>query len=863
MKRDRGLNEEIAAHIEEKVAELVGSGVPEPEAHARARREFGNATLVAEKSREVWRWPSLDRFWQDVRYGFRLMLRNPGFTAVVILTLALGIGVNTAIFSVANTVLFQPLPYPNPERLAWISDYDTRFNQEIVPGPDYFDWRSQSKTLDAVMAYNYGNEKLVVGDDARLVLVGRFLGDFWSVMGVRPALGRTFAAGEPHVVVLSYRLFETQFSADARIIGKIVTLAGDPVTVVGVMPKDFRFLFPSMGIYGPRLTGWEMEAFLPDQTPAASQTRHGPMLILNVVGKRKPEAPIETVRAEFQAIQARVIPQMPQFYEHIKLRVTPLRDRLVEETRPALLVLLFAVGFVLLIACANVANLLLARATARQKEISIRTALGAGRMRVVRQFLTESLVLALAGGALGLLVARWGMTFIARFGPPDVPRLHEVGINSWVLGFTLVTSILTGLAFGIGPALSSSKANLNEVLKETSRTSTGSASRRMRGLLVAGELALALVLLTGAGLMVKSFWKMNAHAQGFDPASTLVMKLSLSGPQYREREPAAGIAYMQEVRHRLEGAPSVAAAGISGGSYRGPLNEDGVPPAPGPALMSVFHSVSAGYLHAIGMRLVEGRWMTDNEPADVVMVNESLARREFGNQDPVGKRLRVSGDTPTTSSPATIVGVVADLKYTKLDADPEPEVYVPYRQLPLLQSSDVVIRTTRDPRAVAPDLRRLISEIDRAQPVVEVTTLEQELADSIAPRRFNMMLLAIFAGIAVLLAAVGIYGVMSYAVTQRTPEIGVRIALGARQDEVVRMVVRQGMAVAAAGVTIGLVAAFGLTRLMAGLLYDVKPSDPQTFVAVCAALAGAAWLACWLPARKAARVDPVVALRYE
>jgi putative ABC transport system permease protein len=862
MKRDRELNEEIAAHIEEKAAELIESGVPETEARERARREFGNATLVAEKSREVWGRPSLDRFWQDVRYGFRLMLRNPGFTAVVILTLALGIGVNTAIFSVAHTVLFRPLPYPSQERLLWITNYDSRFKQEMVPGPDYFDWRSQSRTLDGVMAYNYGSEKLAVGEDASLIVVGRILGDFWSITGAQPALGRAFAPGEEDVVVISHQLFERQFHSDPHVIGKLVTLQGDPVTVIGVMPREFRFLYPSMGIYGPSPTAWEMQAFVPDPTPAASQTREGPMLILSVVGKRKPEAPIESVRAELQAIQARAIPQMPQFYDHIKLSVTPLRDRLVDETRPALLVLLFAVGFVLLIACANVANLLLARGAARQKEISIRTALGAGRMRVVRQFLTESLILALAGGALGLVVAHWGIAFIARFGPADVPRLREAAINGWALAFTLVASIVTGLAFGIGPALSSSKANLNEVLKETSRTSTAPASRRVRGLLVAGELALALVLLTGAGLMVKSFWKMNARTQGFDPASTLVMKLTLSGPQYRE--PRAGIAYMQEVRHRLDGAPGVAVAGISGGSFRGPVGEDGAPPAPpGQALLSMFHSVSAGYLHAIGMRLVAGRWMTDDEPVDVVMVNESMARREFGNKNPVGKRLRVSGDIPTKSSPATIVGVLADLKYTKLDADAEPEVYVPYRQLPLLQTSDVVIRTTGDPRALAPDLRKLVSDIDRAQPVVEVTTLEQELADSIAPRRFNMLLLAIFAGIAVVLAAVGIYGVMSYAVMQRTQEIGIRIAMGARQDDVVRMVVRQGMGVVALGVGIGLVAALALTRLMAGLLYEVKPSDPQTLGVVCVVLAGAALLACWLPARRAARVDPVVALRYE
>ncbi len=862
MKRDRELNQEIAAHMEEKAAELMESGVPEAEAHVRARREFGNTTLYAEESRDVWRWPSLDRLWQDFRYGCRLMWRNLGFTVVVVLTLALGIGVNTTIFSVANTVLFAPLPYPNPDRLLWLTNYDSRGQSEVVAGPDYFDWRNQARSLDAIMAYGFGNEKLTVAGDSQQILVARILGDFWTVMGVHPILGRTFLPGEPNVVILGYQLFERQFNSDPKIIGQSISLNGDPVTVIGVMPRDVRFLFPTQGVFGPRLTSWEMEAYAPDTTSEASQTRHGPMAILNVVGKRKAGTPIESVRAELQGIQTRVAVQIPDFYSHLKLRVLPLRDRLGESARPALLVLLASVGFVLLIACANVANLLLARATSRQREISIRAALGAGRTRVVRQFLTESLMLALMGGALGLFLARWGITFIVRFGPADVPRLREVAMNGWVLGFTLVTSILTGIVFGIGPALASSKANLNDVLKESSRTSTGSASRRMRGLLVAGELALALVLLTGAGLMVKSFWKMNARTQGFDPAKTLVMKLALSGPDYRA--PEAGIAYTQELLRRLDGAPGVAFAGISGAGYMVAAPLDGAPPPPpGPTPMVIsFHAVSGGYLRAIGMRLLQGRWMTDDEPADVVMVNESVARRVFGREDPVGKRIGVSL-TPHTSSPATIIGVVADLKYAKLDADPAPEVYVPYRQLPLFGSMEVVIRTAGDSRAVAPDLRKLISGIDREQPVNEVMTLEQALAESIAPRRFNMLLLGIFAGIAVLLAAVGIYGVMSYAVTQRTQEIGVRMALGARQDEVVRMVVRQGMGVTAVGVGAGLAAALGLTRLMAGLLYEVKPSDPQTLVVVCAALGGAALLVCWIPARKAARVDPVVALRYD
>jgi putative ABC transport system permease protein len=564
-----------------------------------------------------------------------------------------------------------------------------------------------------------------------------------------------------------------------------------------------------------------------------------------------------------EAIQGDVARHYPKVMaDSLKLRILPMQERLVGESRRALLVLLGSVVLVLLIACANIANLTLARATARQREIAIRAAIGAGRLRMIAQMLAEGVVLALIGGAAGLLLARLTLAAVVRFGAHAVPRLDEAAMDLRVLGFTLAVSMATAILFGLGPAISLSRASLAYVLKEGGSTVSAGTSRiAARRLLMAGELAVTLVLLTSAGLMIRSFWRMSAHPPGFAPESILTMKVALSGPSYRARD--AQEAYFDRLLDRVTAAPGVSAAGITNVPIRGIITAEGIefPEQQRPG--ATYHSVSTGYFPAMGMRLVAGRWLTDHEPLPAVMINESFALAVFGKANPLGRRLRTPSSSPTKDSLATIVGVVADLRYSKLDSHPAPETYIPYRQAIFVNAMDIVVRTAGDASALAVNVRKIAAELDRTQPVYDVQTLEQALASSVAPRRFNLLLLGIFAGAALVLAVVGIYGVMGYAVTQRRHEIGVRMALGARRGEVVRMVVRQGMAIAAAGIAVGVVAALGLTRVMSSLLYEIAPTDGPTFGMVCSVLVAAAFLACLLPALRASKVDPSVVLRYE
>ncbi|HEY6340600.1 MAG TPA: ABC transporter permease [Bryobacteraceae bacterium] len=848
------LRGEIDAHLHEKIDDLIESGIPEAEARLQALREFGNATRYAEASREVWRWAWLDRLCQDLRHSVRAMRRDPAFTTVVVLTLALGVGAVTAIFSVVNAVLIRPLPYPHPERLTWMAQYHQVFKQEAVSGPDFFDWRSQLHSFDAMLGYNDDHSNVVTGDDAFQVHTVTVTGDFWDVTGAHPALGRAFAPGESNVVVIAQSLFERRFGADPRTIGKIVSWGGRPVTIVGVMPRNFRFLFPLPEIVSEAGSPKDVEAYMPSGLSPANQTHAtARTAVLRVVGRRRPGVSLAQARAELEALESRIADQYRYnpFYTLTTLHLNSAGEKLIENSRRPLLVLLAAVGFLLLIACANVANLILARGTARHREISIRAALGAGRGRVILQLLTESLLLGLAGGAGGMALARLMIALVARLGPADVPRLRDASLDARVFAFALAVSLLTGVLFGIGPALASSRSSLHDFLKESSRAMSATpAARRMRAALAGAEIAIALVLLAGAGLMVKSFWRMNQREPGFNPEKTLVLKLSTGGPSFGTTP--AQIAHVQEALRLLEWAPGVEAAGVWNSPLLGLVAVEGVPRQN--TVTTVQHTASSGYLRAIGLRITQGRWITDNEPEPVVVVNQSFARRVALTENPVGLRIGDKG---------RIVGVVADLRYSKLDADPDPEIYIPYRRSDSLRLVDLVVRTSGDPRARSSDLRKLVSSIDPAHPVYDEQILEQALSDSIAPRRFNMLLLEIFSGLATLLASVGIYGVMSYAVTQRTREMGVRMALGARQDQVVRMVVRKGAAIAVIGVVAGLGVALWLTRLMTALLYEVRPSDPATFALVSLALLSAALAACWIPARRAARVNPVEALRYE
>jgi putative ABC transport system permease protein len=849
------LDRDIRDHIERETEDNIERGMRPEEARQAALRKFGNVTRVAEDTREVWRLVWVHQLIQDVRYGIRMLQRNPGFTLVVIVTLALGIGMNAAVFSFVNAVLLRPLPYPNPERLVWLTTYQEA-NSEVVMTADFLDWREQAQSFEQMVAYQTNMSSIGNGDDAIRTGTAQISDGFWRLSGARPAFGHLIQPGEDGVV-LSHGLFARRFSSDPAVVGKAVMLDGRQVTVAGVLPKDFRFLAPARS--RPDSEVINVEAYAPlILRPEARVRGMGMAVSGDVLAKLKRGIPIERARAEMEALEARLSAQNPNpFFRAMKTRLVSLDEKLVGGVRPALRVLMAAVVFVLLIACVNIANLLLARAASRHKEIAIRVSVGAGPGRVMRQFLAESMILALLGGVAGLVLARWAIATLLRLLPQAVPRLAETTLDGRVLLFVLLVSIAAGVFFGFAPAFFLWRTNLHDVLKDSARASFGAVrgSVQVRGLLVAAELALAIVLLSGAGLMLKSFWRLHAHPPGFHPEN--ILTVSLSGPPFR----ATRQADLRELLLRLETTPGVQSAGIT---VMGGMGFGAAPALrPGQVSRYTINGISESYSRVIGMRLLMGRWITDEEREKVAIINESAARYLFRGDDPIGRTIKLprQGPTPTIGA---VVGIVADLKYSKLDADPEPQVYIPLQQVALRHfAPTVVVRTTGDPLAIAPTLRKLVSDIYKGQAVVEARSLEQALADSIAPRRFNLFLLGTFAATALLLALVGIYGVIAYTVTQRTHDIGVCMALGAQRGDVVRMVVGQAMTIAVVGIGIGLVAALGLTRLMESLLYEVRPNDPPTLATVAVTLAATALLACWVPAIKAALVDPAIALRHE
>jgi putative ABC transport system permease protein len=852
------LNDEIQHHIELETRDQIDRGMSPADARAAALRKFGNRARATEDTYAVWHRLWLDRLRQDLRYAWRALRNNPGFAAVAVATLALGIGMNTALFSVVNAVLIRPLPYPAADRLFWVSIVNERFNMEFVPGPDYFDWKRQAQSFDAMAAYSVGNLTLGIGGEAEQTGVASVSAELLPMLGAQPILGRLPGPADRDAVVLTGRLHARRFGSDPSALGKVITVNGAPHTICGVLPEGFPFVLPSNV---PNDVAREVEAYTLHPATPENQSRGGAMMALSVVARLRSGAEARQAEAEMQTIHAGVAADKRSgFYDGARIRFLPLQDKLVGDRRRGLLVLLAAGGFVLLIACANVANLLLARAGARQREIAVRAAIGAGRARMIGQLLVEGLVLSFTGALAGLAVARLALAAIVKFGPTVIPRLGEATMDLRVLGFTLALSTVTGLAFAVGPALALSRANLAGVLKEGGRlASAGAARHGMRRVLMAAELAVALVLLTGAGLMIRSFARMNDHPAGFAPESVLTMRVALSGPDYRESP--AQVSYFARALERLAALPGVEHAGIANSAFRGLVNAEGVTFAKNQAPQATWHCVSAGYFGAIGMRLVKGRWLTDHEPAPAVLINESYARATFGSADAVGRRVRLPGglDSPT----AEIAGVIADLKHSRLDADPAPEAYIPFRQAPFLRQMHVLLRTAGSPFALAPAARQALLDVDRSVPVFDVMPLDRALTAGVGSRRFNLLLLTFFAAVALALAVVGIYGVMSYAVQQRSHEIGVRLALGAQPREVIGMLVRQGMSVALAGIAVGLAASFALTRLMATLLYGVEPTDPPTFAAVSITLALAALLACAAPALRASKLDPVISLRYE
>ena len=737
------LDQEIRHHIEQETTENIERGMDPEEARYAALRKFGNIANVREDARAIWSIAWIEQFLQDLRYGMRALRRRPWFAFVVVATIALGVGMNTAVFSVVNAALFRPLPYPESARLIWLADYDQRFKHDnLVARTDYLVWKQQAQSFDRMTAYGNQDLAVVVGDQATQERIASVTGDFWSLTGVQPTKGRLFASGEPNAIVLSWSLFERRFAADAGMLGKTLTLNGWPFTIVGVLPKDFSFVFPQQFVNGDEVRDIDAYISIPDGLmalpPAGVQHwqeatgRLGPAPFwISVVGRLRANTNIETARAEMEAIYTRVARQDPgPLREHSILYFATLHEKLTGAARKPLFVLSVAAGFVLLIACANIANLLLARASTQQRDIAIRVAVGAGRLRVIRQFLTESLLLALLGCAAGLFMAHWALVLLIRLAPQAVPRLAEATIDSQVLCFTLAISLVAAVAFGLAPAISAWRSDVNAVLKaETSASSSTAGRAQVRRLLAGAELALAIILLAGAGLMLKSFWRMNAKPAGFAPEKILVMRITLSGPQYSSWPPKQ--AYTEQLLEALHALPGVEAAGIDAGTLHTGVRIDGS--AQGEAIFSSVRGVSSGYLRAMGIPLARGNWPARGALFGAV-VNEAFARQLRGRES-TGRFL---GGSILNDS---ILGVVADFKTWRLDANPMPEVYIPYERLPNHQSMRIVVRASGEAASMAPVVRKVISGIDPTQPAYEVQTLEEALSSSIAPRRFNLFLL--------------------------------------------------------------------------------------------------------------------------
>jgi putative ABC transport system permease protein len=803
----------------------------------------------------------------DIRYAFRQLIKNPAFSLIAILALGLGIGANSAIFSVVNAVLLSPLPYKTPERIVslWGTCPLNDIAKEVASWPDFGDWRQQAQSFEAMGGFSNAAPILANADGEPERLTGAaVVGDFFSVLGVEPALGRKFLPeenqdGTHRVTILSHALWQRRFGGNPNIVGQQITLNGSSHTVVGIMPPSFQDPVPALR--------HPVELWLPlSVTDNMRRSRRGDFL--STIGRLKPAVSVEQARAEMKGIAARLAKQFPDTNTDWSVIVEPLHETLTGDVRPALLVLTGAVGFLLLIACANVANLLLARATARQREIAVRAALGASRGRIIRQLLTENVLLALAGGAAGLLLAAWGMQALLAVSPGNIPRLGSIRINTDVLLFTIGMSLLTGFVFGLAPALTISKLNLNDTLKEGGRSSAeGATGRRLRNALAIAEIALSLVLVVGAGLLIRSFVRLQEVKPGFNPDHLLAAELSLPATKYAEDQQVVN--FYDQLLARVAQLPGVQAATVTtalplaGGGDILAFYVEGRPfarTARTPDAES--RSVSSDYFRTMEIPLRRGRLLSDQEATDAVVINETLARKYFHGEDPIGKRVTFGNPQAANVEWWTIIGIVGDVRQSRLDTEPYAQVYASYRRAPR-RSLTVILRTAGDPIAMANTLRQQVWSLDREQPLANTRTVEQVLANSIARPRFNTMLIGILAGVALLLATVGIYGVISYSVTQRTHEIGVRMALGATTGNVLRLVVGHGMFLASAGLALGVIGALAVTRIMSTLLYGVSATDPLTYIALVTLLGFIALIASYVPARRATKVDPVIALRHE
>ncbi len=806
----------------------------------------------------------METLWQDLRYGFRWLARSPGFTAVVILTLALGIGANTAVFSIVNAVLLRPLPYPDFDRLVMIwNEYNGAPSHNSVP--DFADRQEQSETLERVAAFDFRDVNLTGRGDPLRIRGGRVTGEFFSVLGVEPTLGRIFLAEEYQpgvnaVVILDHGCWEGVFGGDPGIIGKIVTLNDLAFTVVGVMPEGFRSPISRVDL-------WTPIGFTSQQKSDANRGNE----YLWILGRMRRDFTLDQVEAEMDAIAARVPDRDPERREYLlrnrwDSQVVPLRQQLVGDFRSALLVLQGAVAFVLLIGCVNVANLFLSRGSTRQKELAIRRVMGAGRVRLIRQMLTESLLLSVAGGGLGLLLAQWGIDFLATVAGPEVTRMGGIRIDSHVLGFSLLLSLATGVLFGLVPALSSSRVNFHGSLKVGGWGSRNAGQQKLRRILVSLEVALAMVLLVGAGLLMNSFLRILRVDPGFQSSGRLTMTLSLPASRYSQGQ--QGMDFFGELLPRLESLPGVRSVGVShllpfsGENHRMTFHVEGLETPPGEKSPGgSYRFVYPGYFRAMGIPMLRGRTfdlLDAGENRRVILIDARSAKKFWPDQDPIGRRMRF-----TSENWYEVVGVVGSVKNSSLITPGMPQVYLPISPQRLTSRVSLVIHADLSPQELVPAIREEVLAIDPVLPIYDIRTMDERIAESVASRRFSMQLLGLFGGIGLILAILGIYGVISFSVDQKINEIGVRMAIGAQTRDILLMVFRQGMILILAGVILGLAGSLALTRVLSGFLFDVTPMDPATYAGVSVILVAVALLACYLPARRATRVDPMVALRYE
>jgi len=877
--REAEIVEELSQHLEDEYERALSCGTSEEEARQQVLEQLNTPDLLQRELKHVERRGSENPIElgtegkinvfadlrQDLRYGLRTLAKNPAFTSIAIVALALGIGANSAIFSVVDAVLLRPLPFKKPEQLVMLWENATHLGfPKNTPSPaNFLDWQKQAGAFTGMAAMVERSFNLTgVGEPERLD-GRRVSANLFDLLGVRAVLGRTFVPDDDrpgsHVVLLSYSLWQRRFGSDPSVIGHALALNGESYTVIGIMPRLVQL--PGFANRNDQL--WVPIAFPPEE--AAQRGNH----FLEVIARMKPGITLKQAQAEMETIAARLAQQYPDYNTRLGAVVVPLHEEVVGDIKPALLVLLGAVGFVLLIACANVANLLLARAAVRQKEIALRLALGASRSRLMRQFLTESVLLAVFGAGLGLLLALGGIRILKTFIPATISQVQTINIDARVLIFTALVAVLTGIGFGLAPALQASHLNLNDTLKEGGRDAGGGRKgNRLRDLLVIGEVAVSFVLLIGAGLLINSFFHLRNLEPGFRADHLLTMKVDLSEVKYPDRERRA--AFFDEVIRRVRALPGVQSAAVAGNlplTYNGDsmnISVEGVPdPPPDQRPDVIFRAIGPGYFGTMGISIIRGRDFTDQDKADsknVVVISEKTAQHFWHGQDPIGRRLKPGSSTSNTPW-REVIGIVKDVRQNDFIAAPKMQMYFTYRQLKDLAPNALVIRTSIEPLSLAASARDAIWSVDKDQTVADIDTMEHIVAEAVARQRFSMLLLGLFATLALLLASVGIYGVMTYSVAQRTHEIGIRIALGARRADVLQMTIKQGLRLVGAGMILGLAAAFILTRVLESLLFGISATDPVTFFGISLVLLAVAILASYLPALRATKVDPIIALR--